>query len=104
MKPEVKVFTRDNPCTKADLWRCFRTATGFDMVPVPIAHSIIGVNAPRGLEAKGRLTVEKRHQSDSYCLTQEGEQWLLEGMQRYLKNHPSEISKVRYLPRSWRLR
>lgn len=104
MKPEIKVFTKDSPCTKADLWRCFRERNEFVMVPVPIAHSIIGVNVPRGLEAKGRMTVEKDHGTDYYCLTEEGEEWLLAGMQRYLKNHPAEIPNTKYLPRSWRLR
>lgn len=106
MKPEVKVFTKDHPCTKADIWRCFRTATGFKPVQVDIAHSQIGKNVPRVMERNGYLVKTLGVSADHYVLTDDGEQWLIRGIESYMKNHPAERDSIPYLgaPRQRRVR
>lgn len=99
MKPKVAVFTKDNPCTKKDLWCCFkRERNGFSKVQVDDAHSIIGVNAPRYMEQKGYLVCSKQDSGDFYCLTPDGSRWLIDGIQRYVKNHPSERGDIQFYP------
>lgn len=102
MKPEVKKFTRDNPCTKADIWNCFRRRGRFAPVPVPDAHAVIGVNVPRDMEAADRLVKISTAGTDYYKLTVAGEHWVRNGILRYIKNHPADIHKVRYLPPAYR--
>jgi hypothetical protein len=95
MRPDVKVFTRDNPCTKKDLWACFTNALGFIQPTVTEAHSVIGTHAPRYMERKGFLVVERTAQTDRYALTPTGMAWLEKGIASYAKNHPAE---VQYIP------
>lgn len=97
MLPEVKVFSKDNPCTKRDLWVCFRDARGFRKVQVAQAHSVIGVNAPRVMERNGYLVKETYRSAEWYVLTAEGEAWLLRGINSYVKNHPSERPSIPFL-------
>lgn len=97
MLPEVKTFTRDRPCTKKDLWVCFRDARGFRKVQVAQAHSVIGLNAPRVMERNGYLVKETYRNAEWYALTFEGEQWLLRGIQSYVKNHPAERASIPFL-------
>lgn len=101
MKPEVKIFTRESPCTKFDLWQCFRIATGFRAVPVAEAQSIIGANVPRIMEREGRLVKQEVKGVEYYVLTDDGEDWLFEGMRRFLKNHPSRAAEASHLPTEW---
>lgn len=101
MRPTVKVFTKEAPCTKLEIWNTFRTATGFAGVSTVIAHSQIGKNVPRVMEREGRITLEERHGVEYYKLTPEGEEWLLTGMQRYLRNHPAHVPMAHHLPKSW---
>lgn len=89
MKPEVKVFSKENPCTKLDLWTCFkRSAKGFARVQVDEAYSIIGKNAPRVMERNGYLERVTVKQEEMFKLTAEGEAWLEKGITAYRKNHP----------------
>lgn len=97
MKPETRTFTKENPCTKKDLWHCFRTAAGFQKVQVGIAHSLIGVNAPRVMERNGYLVKETLPTGDFFSLTPFGRLWLEKGIHAYLKNHPAEQSAVKFL-------
>lgn len=97
MKPEVKTFTRENPCTKRDLWECFRGPTGFRRVQVSVAQSQIGVNAPRVMERNGHIVKNETPQGDFYTMTPLGRDWLERGIRAYVKNHPSERSEVLYL-------
>lgn len=101
MKPTVAKFTRDNPCTKLHIWNTFRGRRGFLPVQVTEAQAQIGANAPRVMERKGYLIRERGDRADVYILTPSGEDWLTEGMQRYLKNHPAEEENANHLPRSW---
>lgn len=99
MKPHVAVFSRTDPVTKLELWLCFkRKAVGFAEVQVDIAHSVIGLNAPRYMEKQGYLIKDKRKDGDFYVITQLGEEWLTRGILAYAKNHPSEATDIRFLP------
>lgn len=99
MKPEVRVFTKDRPVNKADLWACFRRGPrGFATVQVDEAHAVIGKNAPRYLETKQYLVVDRTPQGDTYRLTPLGEVWLTAGIKAYVKNHPAEAEDIQFLP------
>lgn len=99
MKPVVATFSRENPCTKKDLWRCFkRSISGFSKVQVDDAHSIIGKNAPRYMEQKGYLVVDRADSGDFYVLTMVGARWLTDGIQKYAKNHPAERADIVFFP------
>lgn len=101
MKPTIKVFTREAPCTKWDIWHCFISHKGFCLVEVAEAQAKIGVNVPRVMEREGRLERVQRAQHDYYKLTPAGQEWLLKGFRAYLKNHPTKASKAAYAPADW---
>ena len=101
MKPEVAVFTRDNPVRKPDLWRCFRRShNGFATVQVDDAHAIIGKNAPRYMEREGFLVREETSKGDYYVITTKGGEWLIRGIEAYVKNHPSARAEIEFFPGS----
>ena len=94
MRPAIRVFTRDKPCTKKDIWIAFRRRTGFAILQVDKAHAEIGVNVPRVMEREGRLVRLTVNAVDYYKLTLEGQEWLLRGMANYIRNHPSEEATI----------
>lgn len=94
MRPAIRIFTREKPCTKKDIWLAFRRRTGFAILQVDKAHAEIGVNVPRGMEKEGRLVRITVKGVDYYKLTQEGQDWLLRGMASYIRNHPSEEATI----------
>lgn len=96
MKPQPRVFTRDNPCTKLDIWNCFKSSTGFARVDVPTAQSLIGVNVPRVMERNGYLVVDRLPQGDFYTLTEDGQKWVTRGIISFIKNHPSRANELAY--------
>lgn len=101
MKPEIKVFTKDNPCTKLHLWNCFRGARGFKRVPVVEAKAQIGANAPRGMLRKGRIRQLEVKGVEYYQLTDAGTDWLKSGIQSYVKRHPEDRELATNLPKSY---
>jgi len=99
MKPKVAQFTKDNPVTKLELWRCFkRDLSGFAKVQVDQAHAIVGKNAPRYLERQGYLIKDCTEEGDFYYLTLTGEHWLINGIKAYAKNHPAERESIAFFP------
>jgi hypothetical protein len=98
MKPVAKEFTRDNPCTKLDLWNCFMSRAGFVPVDVNLAQSLIGMNAPRVMERNGYLVREYTGKGDYYKLTPAGQDWLSRGFRNFLRNHPHRAKETKYLP------
>jgi hypothetical protein len=98
MKPQVAVFTKDNPCTKIHIWNCFRGQRGFRRAQVDEARAVIGANAPRGMIAQGRLERVSKGNVDYYQLTEAGKKWLYQGMQNYLRNHPDRRPEAQSLP------
>lgn len=101
MKPEVKKFTKKNPCTKVEIWNCFRGRRGYRSVPIPEAQSYIGVNVPRVLLRNGYAEIQSKGEIESYFLTESGKLWLREGVIAHLKRHPERKKDVNYLPKSW---
>ena len=101
MKPDVKEFTRDDPCTKLHIWNCFRAAHGFKRVQLDEAWSEIGVNAPRNMLKKGYIEIKHAAQEDYYQLTNSGEEWLRKGVKSYIRKHPDERKNAVLLPRRY---
>jgi len=102
MKPEPKVFAKDKPCTKFDIWQCFYGSSGFRIVQVDEAHAVIGLNVPRVMEREGRLEKVEHRRQECYVLTEDGEAWLLKGFRNYLINHPSAWHLVEHVPSDWK--
>lgn len=92
---EVKVFTRDNPCTKVDLWNCFRPKDNFEPRPVVEARGEIGLNAPKYLLREGYAMAYTMKGIDYYELTTTGQQWLTRGLVKHLEKHPDDIGLLR---------
>jgi len=87
---EIKVFTRDNPCTKVDLWNCFYQGGTFAARPVLETRGEIGLHAPKYLRKHGYATLVSRGNIDAYVLTKAGQQWLVDGVKRHLELHPED--------------
>ena len=92
------VFTRDNPCTKVHLHNCFYRGGRYVNRPVVEAKAEIGENAPKYLIREGYVNVRLIGGVDYYVLTPAGDQWLRQGVHRYLTNHPDKISECREPP------
>lgn len=101
MKPKTKVFTRERPCSKLDIWNCFRGRRGFVRVRVVHAHSTIGLNAPRYLKRMKYVTRVNTATAEYLQLTEEGKEWLLLKFEQYLKNHPTDRQHAANVPRGW---
>jgi hypothetical protein len=90
----VKVFTREDPCTKVHLFNCFNAPSGFRPRAVVEARGEIGINAIKYLLRQGYAEAFEGAGADWWKLTAEGEQWLTTGLQRHLELHPEERSLV----------
>ena len=97
-KPSVKVFTKEHPCTKLDLWNAFRGKRGFIRQQVDVAYSFIGKNAPRNMLIQGYAEVVTTRNIDYLRLTGEGEEWLMKKFTRQLPQHPEWYAAVKNLP------
>lgn len=91
---DVKVFTREDPCTKVDLFNCFTAPSGFRPRAIVEARGEIGVNAIKYLIREGYAEAFSGAGVDWWKLTEEGELWLTEGLRRYLELHPDQVSLV----------
>lgn len=103
---EVRVFTKDSPCCKIDLWNCFRGKRGFISVPVTVANSKIGRYVPKHLVGKGRATFSTVRGEERITLTKEGAQWLKIGTGTYIggqikKKHFAVIDDVQNPLMEW---
>ena len=97
--PEVlptRVFTKDAPCTKIDIWNMFISPSGLRRVAVVHSRSQIGLNTPKYLKGKGLIEVVADRGVEYYQLTAEGQTWLRTGLARHLDMHPGEIPKVQH--------
>lgn len=99
MKPEVRVFTKDQPCTKKELWECFRGRRGFRKVQVAEAQSVIGKNAPKNMLRNGYAEVVSHRRAEYYQLTDKGQEWLQKGILSFAKRHPEVAEQIPYLPK-----
>lgn len=97
--PEIKptrVFTKDAPCRKVDLWNCFINPTGLGLVLVVASRGKIGLNAPKYLRKKEFVGVATISGAEYYGLTDEGKKWLTDGLKRELELHPEWIPEVEF--------
>ena len=99
VKP-VREFTRDQPCTKVDLWNAFRRDGRFVSRAFVEVRGEIGINAPKYLRREGFAIMVEEKGIDYLCLTKTGVDWLTRGVVRYLELHPEEMAKLEQpLPR-----
>lgn len=91
---QIKVFTREQPATKVDIAEAFWDGLKFKPCPVVVAWSIIGQNVPKYLLKKGLATLSEHKGVDIYTLTRAGQEWLVEGLQKHVKRHPSDRVRV----------
>lgn len=91
-------FTRDNPVTKVELHNCFYKHGRYIDRPVVEAKTEIGENAPKYLVSRGYARVRTEKNVDYYSLTADGNNWLRQGILRYLALHPERLIDVRERP------
>ena len=107
---DMRVFTKEAPCSKIDIYNCFYGAGSFynddDLRSCDIvrARSIIGRNVPRRLVEQGHAVLVQLRGQEHIKLTEEGNNWLIKGVNRYLKNNPDKFSLVENPPARWRRR
>jgi hypothetical protein len=94
MKPEVRKFSKREPCTKRHLWNAFKGRRGFKRLQVDVAHSLVGVNAPRYMLKLGYLNKVSTANVDYYLVTADGADWLVAGIKSYVKNHPDRVNDI----------
>lgn len=92
---EVKVFTRDNQCTKVDIHNCFAGHHGYIDRAVVEARGDIGLNTPKYLLRKGYAIEICEGNVDYYRLTSAGTVWLHAGLLRHLELHPDDAKLVK---------
>jgi len=102
MKPKIKKFTKDNPCTMVDIWNCFRIKNGFRNVQIGEAQSLIGINVPNYMLRMNRLVIFEIRREEYYVLTHDGAEWLERKFTRYLQSYPESKNLVKYLPSKYR--
>jgi hypothetical protein len=91
----TKVFTKDEPCNKKDIWNCFRARSGFRIVAKDEAKSIVGANAPRVMLKAGRIEEVEHKGKTCLKLTKKGEAWATNGVTSFLRNHPDQKAEVK---------
>ncbi len=95
---EPRKFTRDNPCTKVELWLCFHAGPDFARRPVVTARGEIGLHAPKYLLKQGYMRMYSERGIDYYELTDEGREWLRGGLVQFLLKHPHRAREIQYPP------
>jgi hypothetical protein len=91
----IKVFSREEPCTKVDLFNCFNQFGRYAPRAVIEARGEIGVNAIKYLLKKDLAQAYEKCGIDWWRLTPEGEEWLTEGLARHLVLHPDHTRLVK---------
>lgn len=90
----VKVFSREEPCTKVDLFNCFSHNGAYVRRAIVEARGEIGVNAIKYLLKKGLASVVEEGNVAYWELTGEGEFWLRDGLARHLVLHPADVALI----------
>lgn len=91
----VKVFSREEPCTKVDLHNCFYLGGGAPLSRAVVeARGEIGLNAIKYLKREGYAIEHETDGVDYWTLTPEGVEWLRKGLARHLELHPADASLV----------
>lgn len=99
-KFQVKVFSRERACNKADIWNCFRGRVGFRIVPVEEVRSFVGANAPRVMLKAKRIEKVEHKGKDCLRLTKKGETWSKAGVISYLRNHEDRHGEVKHVTKA----
>ncbi len=93
IKP-VRVFQKDQPCTKVEIMNCFNQFGTYVPRPVVETRGEIGLNVPKYL-LKNDFARDYTKQGIDYLeLTKAGIQWLEVGLARYLELHPEREKDV----------
>jgi len=90
----VKVFTRDEPCSKVDILNCFHQGGGYTPRAVVETQGEIGVNAPKYLIKQGYMRTFNRNWVDYQELTEAGKRWLEAGLRSLVKRDPTALRKL----------
>lgn len=90
----TKIFSRESPCTKVDIFLCFSRDGEYVKVPVIQARGIIGLNTPKYLIKKGLMYELCQGGIDYWHLSMAGEEWLTAGLARHLELHPEDASRL----------
>ena len=93
VKP-IRIFTKENPVTKVELWNCFKATKGFIRRPVVETRGEIGLNAPKYLRKSGYADLITVGDIDYLVLTSAGQEWLKAGLARHLELHPEDTNTL----------
>ena len=86
----AKIFSRENKCSKVDLFNCFWKNGEFRDRPVVEAHKVIGLNAPKYLMREGYVTRIEIKNVEYFHPTVAGDAWLRKGITRHIDLHPED--------------
>lgn len=104
----IKQFTKDAPCSKVDIWNCFRGhkftlwRDGTHSVDIVWARSVIGRHVPRALVNAGRAEIQEVDGEMHIRTTEVGEEWLVDGTFRYVSNQPERFQELINPPKRWK--
>lgn len=90
----VRVFDRENPCSKVDLHLCFYPQGRYKDRAVVEARGEIGINAIKYLKKQGYANAVETAGVEYWTLSEEGKSWLAEGLKRHLELHPEDKSRL----------
>lgn len=92
---DAKVFTRENPCDKVDLYLCFFGSDGKPRRRAVVeARGEIGLNAIKYLLREEYAIKFEESGVDWWELTAEGKEWLTAGLTRHLELHPEHANRL----------
>lgn len=102
-KPAARQFSKTNPCSKIDIFNCFRSERGADWRPrlVVDTHALLGRNVPYRMVSDGRLEKYEQGNAEWYRLTDKGEKWVYEATLRYVRKDPFRMGGIVNRPRGW---
>lgn len=92
----IRVFSREEPCTKVHLYNCFMSTGSPVPRAVVEARGEIGVNSIKYLKRNGYAVEVEREGVDCWELTRDGVEWLEKGLARHLELHPADRTLVQY--------
>lgn len=96
-------YCKSNPCSKVDIYNCFRTRRGYRRVSMDeVKTEHLGLNVPRRLLENGRADTVIHEGVEYMFLTEAGKTWIERTLPPYLKRNPHKAKFVQYMPKAWR--
>lgn len=92
---EARKFTRESPVTKVELHNAFFDGHRYTKCAVVDFKVQCGDNAIKYLVREGYVDTLLMGGVDYYVLSDDGEEWLREGLKRFLVLHPERAPDVR---------